>query len=280
MTGEWFSERGEGMGQEFRVLETLCDRRSPYQHIQIFRTRSHGLLLALDGIIQLTEADEFAYHEMLVHSALMAHAAPEQVLIIGGGDGGAVRETARHPEVRRICWCEIDAEVVACCREFIPGVACANDDPRVEAVIGDGAEYVRRHREEFDVIIVDSTDPGGAAEPLFGVDFYRDCRRAMRPGGVISAQGESPFLLPDTVKSLVHIAGSVFRNCRYSLFHVPTYPTGAIGACMASDNPVDRPVRTPAPELARQLRYYTPEIHVSSMVLPAFVNRLLSEEDS
>ena len=281
MMGKWVTEVGGGYGQTIEVRECLLTKRSKFQKIEIYETVKLGRLLLLDGIIQLTDSDEFVYHEMLANLPFYAHAGvPRRALVIGGGDGGVLRELGRHPELETLDICEIDGDVVAAAREFLPGTACGYDDPRVNVHIADGSEFIRGRAAEYDLIIVDSTDPGGAAEPLFGPDFYRDCRRAMRPGGVISAQGESPFLLPDTVRSLRKIAGSVFRHCRYSFFHVPTYPTGAIGACVASDHPVDRPVRPLDPALARQLRYYTPEIHVSSMVLPAFVNRLLGEEDS
>ncbi len=271
----WFSERGPGMGQEFKITAELCNLDTEFQHIQIFETATHGKLLALDGIIQLTEADEFAYHEMLVHSPLMLHPAPENILIIGGGDGGAVREAARHKYIKNIYWCEIDPVVVDCCEKFLPVLSASNKDPRVKLTIGDGAKFVKEHKSEFDVIIVDSTDPGGAAEPLFGKEFYHDCHAALRTGGIISAQGESPFLLPEVVKSLWNIAGSAFANRIYSFFHVPTYPTGGIGACIASDAPVTQPVRRPDAELQQQLRYYTPEVHKACTVMPLFVQQLL-----
>ncbi len=272
---EWFSERGNGIGQDFEVTSCLVDRQTPLQRLQIFETARNGRLLVLDGVIQLLESDEFIYHEMLVNPALMAHPAPRRVLVVGGGDGGAVREIARHPEIERIDWCEIDADVVACSREWLPSVAQANDDSRVVLTIGDGSEFIRDHKEAYDVIVVDSTDPGGLAEPLFGAPFYRDVRRALRPGGIVSSQSESVFLFPQVVRHLHDITRAVFPVSNYAMFYVPSYPTGTIGACVAGDGDVALPVREAAPELVGQWRYYSAAMHRAAFTLPPFARRCL-----
>lgn len=277
MTGRWITEVGDGYGQTIEVKDLLFSHRSKFQKIEIFETVKLGRLLMLDGIIQLTYSDEFVYHEMLANLSFYAHAGvPRRALVIGGGDGGVLRELARHPELEKLDICEIDGEVIAAAKEFLPQTACGYDDPRVNVHVADGSVFVRENAGEYDIIIVDSTDPGGPGAPLFGAEFYADLKRALRPGGVIATQSESPFLLPGVVKQLNAAARSRFKFVGYSGFAVPTYPTGMIGACVASDG---RDVRTPArqvpDELAAELRYYTSHVHAASFALPGFVERLL-----
>jgi len=269
---EWFSERGNGIGQDFEVTERLAVEQTRFQQLEIYQTRCNGRLLVLDGVIQLVESDEFVYHEMLVNLAAMAHPAPRRALVIGGGDGGAVRELARHRELERIDWCEIDVSVVEQSRRWLPRVAAANDDCRVHLSIGDGSEFIRTHESAYDLVIVDSTDPGGVAEPLFGEEFYRAVRRALRPGGIVSSQSESVFLLPQVVHRLHGITERVFGASHYAMFYVPSYPTGMIGACVASRDgaEVRRPVREAAPDLLQAWRYYAPAVHEAAFVLPPF----------
>lgn len=270
----WVSETGGGYGNTVEVTAKLYEYRSEFQKIEIFETRKLGRMLMLDGIIQLTEFDEFAYQEMMAHPALLVHPEPRRILIVGGGDGGVAREAARHDAVEQIDLCEIDGAVVEAARRFLPSLACGFDDRRVRLHIADGVRFVHDHPGEFDVIIVDSTDPVGPGEALFGADFYRDAMRALKPDGVICSQAESIYLFPEIVQRLHRLTGSLFRHNGYGMIAVPTYPTGTIGFCMGSkSHPVDRPFR-PLPEaLARQLRYYTPEIHHAAFQLPAFAAR-------
>lgn len=277
MAGHWITEAANGYGQTIEVKKCLCSRRSRFQKIEIYETVKLGRLLMLDGIIQLTDSDEFVYHEMLTNLPFYAHAGiPRRALVIGGGDGGALRELARHPELERIDICEIDGEVIAAAKEFLPQTACGYDDPRVAVHVADGSEFVREHTGEYDIIIVDSTDPGGPGAPLFGEEFYANLKRALRPGGVIATQSESPFLLPEVVCRLNRAAKKNFRFVAYAGFAVPTYPTGMIGACVASDGrDVTTPDRQLSPELAEKLRYYTSRVHAASFAMPGFVGRLL-----
>ena len=277
MMGKWVTEVGGGYGQTIEVRECLLAKQSKFQKIEIYETVKLGRLLLLDGIIQLTDSDEFVYHEMLANLPFYAHAGvPRRALVIGGGDGGVLRELGRHPELETLDICEIDGDVVAAAREFLPGTACGYDDPRVNVHIADGSEFIRGHRGEYDLVIVDSTDPGGPGEPLFGAEFYANLKRSLRPGGVIATQSESPFLLPEVVRQLNLAAKRNFKFVAYAGFAVPTYPTGMIGACVASDGrAVTTPDRPVPPELAEKLRYYTSEVHAASFIRPAFVERLL-----
>ena len=275
----WVKEAQDGFGMTVEVEEVLYSHRSAYQQIDLYQTAKLGKLLLLDGIIQLTEFDEFAYQEMMAHLPLMAHPAPERVLVIGGGDGGVLREVGRHPECRQIELCEIDAEVIEVAKKFIPSMSCGYDDPRVTVHIADGSRFVAEHPATYDVIIVDSTDPGGPGEPLFGAEFYANLKRALRPGGVIAAQSESPYLLSDIVSRLCGLMRGTFRHAAYAMVYVPTYPTGTIGVGVASDaREVRAPVRELSAELRKQLRYYTPELHRAAFELPRFAQKFFPPE--
>ena len=276
MSDFWVTEAMNGFGMTVQVEAELCRRQSKFQKIELYQTAKLGRLLLLDGIIQLTDFDEFAYHEMMANLPLFAHENPRRVLVIGGGDGGVLRELGRHPELEVMDICEIDEEVIRVAREFLPEISCGFDDPRVKIHIADGSEFVRNHPEEYDVIVVDSTDPGGPGAPLFGEEFYRNMKRALRPGGVIATQAESPYLLPDIVARLHGVCRRIFRSAGYASILVPTYPTGTIGACVASDREsVSEPARPVPPEMAEKLRYYTEDVHRAAFANPAFVKKLL-----
>lgn len=272
----WVTEAANGYGQTIEVTAKLCERQSKFQKIEVYETVKLGKLLLLDGIIQLTYADEFAYQEMMANLPYYAHGNPERILVIGGGDGGVLRELARHKEPEVLDLCDIDAEVIRTAKEFLPEMACGFDDPRVTVHIADGSEFIRERVGYYDVVIVDSTDPGGPGAPLFGADFYADLKKALRPGGVVGTQAESPWLLPEVVKNLVSAARSNFKNVDYAAISVPTYPTGMIGCCVASD---DKCVSIPAvpvpPEVAATLRYYNEKVHEAAFAKPQFVREML-----
>ena len=278
MDGKWISEVANGYGTTLEITEHLFSKKSDFQQIDIYQTRKLGKLLMLDGIIQLTGFDEFAYHEMMAHLPYYTHPAPRKTLVIGGGDGGVLRELAKHPELEELHICEIDAEVIAACRKFLPETACGFDDPRVRIHICDGSRFVREHKNEFDIIIVDSTDPGGPGEPLFGEAFYLDLKAALRPGGVIASQSESPFLLPDIVLRLNTLTHKIFKFADYAVMQVPTYPTGQIGMCVACDARDVHPQAAEVPEeLQKTLRYYSPQARSGSFGYPRFVSELLKK---
>ena len=271
MNNKYISEIDHGFGNTVEIKSVLCDEHSAFQHIQIFETAQLGRMLMLDGVIQLTEYDEFAYQEMMVHPALLLHPNPEKVLILGGGDGGVAREVARHECVKHIDQCEIDGRVVELCKKYIPSTACGFADPRMHLTIGDGLAFVRNRQNEYDIIIVDSTDPIGPGEVLFGKEFYQSVRRALKPGGVVASQAESIFLYPEIVKRLYGFTRELFTYNGYGFIAVPTYPAGSIGVCIATDNQaVDQPLRKLPETLKAQLKYYTTEIHRAAFQMPAF----------
>lgn len=232
-------------------------------------------MLVLDGIIQLTEPDEFAYHEMLAHVPMFAHPSPERVLVVGGGDGGVLREVGRHECVKEIDFCEIDEEVIAVSKKFLPDISCGFDDPRVSIHVEDGSRFVEEKTNTYDVIIVDSSDPIGPGEALFEKSFYIKLKNALREGGLVATQGESFFLHQNCVKNLVKIAKELFPVRAYATILVPTYPGGHIGVNLGSMGPeLKRPNRKISDGLQNQLQYYTPSMHEASFVLPAFAERM------
>ena len=275
----WFFETcpmWPGMALSLEIENILYDNKSPFQHIQVFETKNHGKMLALDGIIQLTESDEFSYQEMLAHVPLFAHPRPEAVLVIGGGDGGILREVGRHSCVKTIDFCEIDDTVIAVSKQFLPDLACGFDDPRIHVFIGDGAAFVRKKSGQYDVIIVDSSDPVGPGEVLFKKPFYESLKTALKPGGIIATQGESIFLHKDCVINLAKITRDLFIRQAYACIMVPTYPGGNIGICLGSLGPeLTRPAREIPAELQTQLRYYSPRVHEAAFILPHFAQVML-----
>ncbi len=280
----WYTELcplWPGRALSMRVEESLCERQSRFQKIEIFKAEGFGLTMALDGKIQCAASDEFMYHEMLVHLPAFAHPRPERALVIGGGDGGAARELARHESLEIIDVCELDPEVVEAAKERLPAMACGFDDPRVGLHFADGSEFVRSKRGFYDLIIVDAPDPVGPGEALFAKSFFEDVKAALRPGGAVSAQSESFMLHPDYSRRQAEIFSELFKSWGYSFFAVPSYPGGTLGVCVGSDAAdVKTPCRTPQPPMADSLRCYSPEMHKASFAAPAFWSRELREMEN
>ena len=279
----WFSEicpMWEGVALSLQVDEVLYSNKSQYQQIDLYQTRSHGRMLVLDGIIQLTERDEFGYQEMMAHLPLFAHPNPETVLVIGGGDGGVLREISKHSCVKAIDFCEIDSEVIEVSKKFLPGLACGFDDPRVEIHIEDGSEFVVEKQGGYDVIIVDSSDPVGPGEALFEKPFYENLKQALKPGGLVATQGESFFLHQDCVEKLARITRELFPIQGFANILVPTYPGGHIGVCLGSLGPkLVQPARDVSKEIQNQLKYYSSKVHEAAFVLPYFAEKMMAADN-
>jgi spermidine synthase len=269
ITGEWLTEAHSGLGLSVQIKKHLYSKKSPFQQIDIYDTAGLGRMLVLDGVIQLTEFDEFCYQEMMAHIPLFAHPAPRRVLVIGGGDGGVLREIAKHDCVEEIDICEIDGDVIEASKKYLKSLACGYDDPRVNVHVMDGNEFIKERQGYYDVIIVDSTDPIGPGEVLFGEKFYQGMRKTLRTGGIITSQSESVFLHPDVIERLLTIIDGLFDVYGYAAMFVPTYPGGNIGASVASLGPeVAKPARFPSAEMQAKLRYYTPDVHEAAFKLP------------
>ena len=274
----WYTEKHTPhSGITMEVRKSLYHGESEFQTLDILDTYEFGRMMLLDGVVMLTERDEFVYHEMLAHVPLNTHPAPERVLVIGGGDGGTVREILKHPRVREVTLVEIDRMVVEAAREHLPGISAGLDDPRTRVVFEDGIKYVADSAPgRYDVILVDSTDPVGPAEALFGREFFQNCSRALGPLGVFVTQSESPFYhLPFMVDVRGRIEG-IYAQTAFYLAAVTTYPGGTWSFLMGCKDR-ERPLAGYEGEGDLDTRYYTPEIHNASFALPRFLERALKK---
>ena len=280
----WFHERGElwpGQAMSLKVKKVLDHHRSLYQDVLVFESENHGNVLVLDGVIQVTERDEFSYQEMIAHIPLYAHPNPKKVLVIGGGDGGVLREIAKHECVEEIVLCEIDKDVLEVSEKYLPSLAAGYKDPRVQVKIMDGAKFMEENQMSFDVIITDSSDPIGPASVLFETPFYNGMYRALREGGIVCTQGECMWLHVDLIKPLIDSIQRTFTNVGYAYTTIPTYPSGQIGFVIATKGrgACNVPIRKPTKEIQKSLKYYTPALHSAAFELPAFAKRAIFGDD-
>ncbi|MFQ5848634.1 MAG: polyamine aminopropyltransferase [Candidatus Methylomirabilales bacterium] len=264
----WFTEKQtEDLGLSLRVRESLLVERTPFQQLAVLDTYQYGRMLVLDGVIQTSEGDEFVYHEMITHVPLTTHPRPREVLVVGGGDGGTVREILKHPEVERVSLVEIDDQVVAAARRFLPGLSGALDDSRAEVIIADGAEHIRAVRGACDVIVVDSTDPVGPAVKLFQEDFYRAVHDALTADGLFVAQSKSPYLDRGLLREVLALVRSLFPVALVYTATIPTYPSGLWSFVLGSKT--YHPLTFDEQRAEKlETRYYSPEIHRAAFVLP------------
>jgi len=279
----WFMEKNsQWPGQAFaiKVDEVLVSTRSKYQDVLVFKSKEYGNVLVLDGVIQCTAKDEFAYQEMLSHLPLNCHPNPKHVLIIGGGDGGVAREVAKHPNVESITQCEIDEEVINVSKRYLPYMACGFDSPKMNLHVGDGFAFMEAHKNEFDVIISDTSDPVGPAERLFSEEYYKLMHAALKDDGILAVQGESMWLHLKLIRGLIDFTSNLYAKAAYATGYVPSYPCGQIGYLLASKNPETDfavPVRDLTEEQMEEmeLKYYTPDMHRAAFILPRNVEKAL-----
>jgi len=276
--GGWFQEKlFPHVRQTFEIKQVIFRERTEHQDLVIFENPTYGRVLALDDVIQVTEKDEFVYHEMMTHVPILAHGKARNVLIIGGGDGGILREALRHKSVRNVTMVEIDRGVVDMCLKYMPSIPQkAFNDKRTDLVIADGARFVAETRERYDVIIVDSTDPMGPGEVLFTEEFYRNCRRCMTPGGVLVNQNGVPFMQPDEVTMTYRRRRKSFKVSAFYVAPVPSYYGGFMTLGWASND--SKPGQAKLATIERRFKaarlktkYYTPAIHIGAFALPQFV---------
>ncbi|PLX79101.1 MAG: spermidine synthase [Desulfuromonas sp.] len=278
----WYTEKhSDNVGITLKASQSLFSGKSEYQQLDILDTVDFGRMMLLDGLVMVTERDEFVYHDMIVHPALFTHPDPKQVLVIGGGDGGSIREIVRHPGVELATLCEIDGLVVEKSVELLPSMASAIDGkhPRVKLHIDDGLAYIRDHQNSFDVILVDSTDPIGPAEGLFEEDFYRLVHSALKEDGIMVAQSESPFYHAEIQKNMYRNLRAVFPIVEMYQAFIPTYPSGLWSFAFASKryHPVHDFDRSRATNRTFETRYYNEDLHLGAFMLPTFARENIRE---
>ncbi len=269
----WAEERvGEIASQKFRVSETLFSGRSDFQKVDVLKTEGYGVMLFLDGLVMLSERDEFIYHDMISHVPLYVHPRPKRVLIIGGGDGGTAREVLRHEDVAQCHMVEIDGMVVEVSKRYIPKTAVGFEHPRLKLTIGDGVRHMAETDERYDVVIIDSTDPIGPAKPLFGETFYRNVFRVLADDGIVVAQGESSHYELEAQRTVLSSMGKVFPKVSLYNYCNLTYPGGlwsfvyaSKGLCPLADLDGAR-----IKQQNLDLSYYNEDIHRAAFALPSF----------
>lgn len=278
----WFTEKHtENVKFSIQVDRQLYSAQSDFQRIDIFSSKEFGRFLTLDGYMMLTEKDEFIYHEMMVHVPMAVHPCVKKALVIGGGDGGTVRELTRYQGIEHIDLVEIDEEVVSACRQYLQQTACGFDDERVHIYYEDGLKFVRRYENVYDLILVDSTDPFGPGEGLFTKEFYGSCYKALKADGIMVNQHESPFYPNDaTAMQRAHkrIVES-FPISRVYQAHIPTYPSGhwLFGFASKKYRPLEDQDVTRWKALGIRTRYYNEQLHKGAFALPNYVEEMLEK---
>ena len=276
----WFTENFEidkGRLLQVAVKKVLEQRKSEFQQIEVFETVAFGRMLVLDGIIMVTQHDNFAYHEMMVHVPMNVHPCPKRVLIVGGGDGGALKEVLKYDSVEEVVLCEIDAEVIVSSQKYFPEFRKSFLDKRTQIVIRDAAEYVKQQKNAFDVICVDSSDPVGPAEVLFRKEFYTNMYKALTADGIVTSQSESMYYHRDFISKLFKQNREIYKFVDYYYTIIPTYPSGTIGFsfCSKKYKPLDNLDNKRIKKL-KKLQYYNQDIHKASFMHPEFFKKFLS----
>lgn len=278
----WFTEKHTpNVEFSIKVEKQIVSQKSRYQEIDIFETKEFGRILTLDGYLMLTEKDEFIYHEMITHVPMAVNPNIKDILVIGAGDGGTIRELTKYNTIRHIDMVEIDAEVVQVCREHLPQTACKLEDERLQIYYEDGLRFVRKHSAEYDLIIVDSTDPFGPGEGLFTREFYGNCYKALKEDGILINQHESPFYGEDakSMKRAHKNISAVFPVSTVYQMHIPTYPSGhwLFGFASKNFHPVEDLKAEEWEQLGLKTKYYNTQLHKGAFAIPNYVKELLED---
>ncbi len=284
---EWVTDSNGNFAISIRLKgERLFHEVSPFQTVEVFDTYDRGKMLTIDRMVMCTEADEAAYHEMIAHVPMLTHSDVKDVLVIGAGDGGTIRELVRHQGVERITMVEIDEAVVRASKQFLPTISSALEHPKLNLLIDDGIEFVKNAAENsYDLVIIDSSDPVGPSEGLFTKSFYQDVYRCLRVGGVVTVQSESPIFHQKAFTDLNQCLKQVFGNdsVHCYLVFIPMYPTGmwSLTYCSKQGNhPVDNLDAKKATQFVKEhnLRYYNAHIHKAAFALPGFIREMIVRE--
>jgi spermidine synthase len=281
----WFQENFEHTGSSigFRIVRKLDEVQSPFQKIEIYQTTDFGNLMVIDGAMMVTTRENFFYHEMMAHAPIYTHPAPRNIVIIGGGDCGTLRECLKHADIESAVQCDIDEQVTRMAEKYFPELCESNTDPRAKVMFDDGIAYMRNaDPESIDIIIVDSTDPVGPAEGLFNRAFYEDCFKALRPDGLLVQQSESPLALLHLIQDMVSaMSDAGFQNFRTLPFPQPCYPTGWWSCTIASKQARNltefRQQQANAKPFATE--YYNAGVHTGALLQPEFMKRALKQDE-
>lgn len=267
-----------GFGIAIKAKEVLFSAQSPFQKVEIIDTDSTlGKILTLDDLMMTTEGDEQFYHEMISHIPMMNHKCPKSVLVIGGGDGGTVREVLKHNTVEHVVLCEIDGMVIDVCKKFLPTIAGKLDDPRVEILVEDAIEFIKGKENQYDIVLIDSTDPMGPGEGLFTEEFYTNVKKSLKKGGIVTAQSESPVVNKEEIKKMYTLLKKVFPITSTFTSPIPTYPGGywAWAFCSESVEPLSYIDEKRCEEVTKTCKIYNKEYHKARFALPNFLKELL-----
>jgi len=281
LEGNWFTEEhlDAGSAFSFRIRQKLHEEQTPYQKIAIFETEKFGNLMTIDGFVMLTSWDNFLYHEMMTHPVLFTHPAPHRILIIGGGDCGALREVLKHPDITLAQQIDIDERVTRLSEQFFPELCESNHDPRAELHFADGIKWVKdAGTDSYDVVIVDSTDPIGPGEVLFSEEFYQNCHRILAEDGLLVQQSESPLYHLDLLTRMhKNMRSAGFAKTHTLNFPQPVYPSGWWSATMAGNTDLSAFRQRDVETKPFETRYYNQRIHSGALALPNFVEKHLQE---
>lgn len=267
-----------GFGIAIKAGKVLVSKQTPFQKLEIFETESElGRVLTLDDLMMTTEGDEYHYHEMIAHIPMLNHKCPKSVLVIGGGDGGTVREVLKHDTVEKVVLCEIDGDVIEYSKKFLPTIACQLDNPKVEILVEDAIEYIKGKENEFDVVLIDSTDPMGPGEGLFTDEFYSNVKKSLKEGGIMVAQSESPFAQSESVKKMYVQLKRVFPIVSTYTSNIPTYPGGywAWAFCSESVEPLSYIDDERCEKITKTCKIYNKDYHLARFALPNYLKELL-----
>lgn len=278
----WFSEDYSPECKfDIKVKRHLHTEKTPFQKIDFFESDEFGIFFTLDDYMMVTERDEFIYHDMIVHVPMAVNPTAKNILVIGGGDGGTVRELTRYPGIELVHLVEIDERVVRLCQKYLPQTACKLEEPRVKMYFEDGIKFVKDKENFYDLIIVDSTDPIGPGTGLFTDEFYRDCYTALNEKGILINQHESPFYQIDAIE-MVKAHGKlkrIFEICKVYQYHMPTYASGHLlfGFASKAFDPIADHKRSEWEDLGLETKYYNSDIHDGSFALPSYVIKMLDD---
>jgi spermidine synthase len=278
MTENFYKEiTPAGFGVAIKVKEHLFSEQSKYQKVDVYDTDSTlGRILTLDDLMMVTEGDEYFYHEMIAHIPMMNHKCPKSVFIIGGGDGGTIREVLKHDTVERVVLCDIDGMVIDVSKKYFPTVSCELDNPKVEIHVEDAIEFVKDKKDMFDIVLIDSTDPMGPGEGLFTEEFYTNVKNSLKKGGIMAAQSESPVVNKEEIKKMYKLLKKVFPITSTYTSPMPTYPGGywAWAFCSVDVKPLSYIDERRCAEITKKCKIYNKEYHLARFALPNFLKDL------